>query len=96
VGFHPDLVKLDIQGFELEALSGAQATFWENRGFILETKFTVPHQYITREVIAFMSDRGYELYDITEYLRRPFDGALGCIDVAFVKSRGMFCAKSSW
>jgi hypothetical protein len=30
----------------------------------------MPRQPITREVIAFMSDRGYELYDITEYLRR--------------------------
>jgi FkbM family methyltransferase len=97
-GFHPDLVKLDIQGFELEALSGAQATFGKTEVFILETSLFefLPRQPITREAIAFMSDRGYELYDITEYLRRPFDGALGQVDLAFVKSRGMFRAQSSW
>jgi FkbM family methyltransferase len=97
-GFHPDLVKLDIQGFELEALSGAQATFGKTEIFILETSLFefMPRQPITREVIAFMSDRGYELYDITEYLRRPFDGALGQVDLAFVKSLGRFRAKSSW
>jgi FkbM family methyltransferase len=97
-GFQPDLVKLDIQGFELEALSGAGAAFGKTEVFILETSLFefLPRQPITREVIAFMSDRGYELYDITEYLRRPCDGALGCIDLAFVKSRGMFRAKSNW
>jgi FkbM family methyltransferase len=98
-GFQPDLVKLDIQGFELEALSGAEATFGKTEIFILETwlfKGTAPRQPITRETIAFMSDRGYELYDITEYLRRLSDGALGQVDLAFVKSRRMFRSKSSW
>jgi FkbM family methyltransferase len=97
-GFQPDLVKLDIQGFELEALSGAQATFGATEIFILETSLFefMPRWPITREVIAFMSDRGYELYDITKYLRRPPDGALGQVDLAFVKSRGMFRTKSSW
>ena len=96
--FHPDLVKLDIQGFELEALSGAQTTFGETEVFILETSLFqfMPGMPITREVISFMSDVGYELYDITEYLRRPHDGALGQVDLAFVKSRGMFRTESKW
>jgi FkbM family methyltransferase len=97
-GFHPDLMKLDIQGFELEALSGAQATFGETEVFILETSLFefMPRMPTTREVMTFMSDRGYELYDITEFLRRPYDGALGQVDLAFVKSRGMFRTKSTW
>jgi FkbM family methyltransferase len=97
-GFDPDLVKLDIQGFELEALSGASAAFGKTEVFILETSLfeSMPRQPTAREVIAFMSDRGYELYDITEYLRRPADGALAYIDLAFVKSRGMFRANWGW
>jgi FkbM family methyltransferase len=96
--FHPDLMKLDIQGFELEALAGAQTTFGETEVFILETSLFefMPRMPITRQVISFMSDRGYELYDITEFLRRPFDGALGQVDLAFVKSRGMFRTDSRW
>jgi len=96
--FHPDLVKLDIQGFELEALLGAKTTFGMTEVYILETSLFqfMPHMPVTRDVISFMSEKGYELYDITEYLRRPHDGALGQVDLAFVKSEGMFRRESAW
>jgi FkbM family methyltransferase len=95
--FCPDLVKLDVQGFELEALSGAETIFGRTEVFIVETSLFefMPQQPIAREVISFMSDRGYEIYDITEYLRRPHDGALGQVDFAFVKAKGMF-RRTSW
>jgi hypothetical protein len=91
-------VKLDIQGFELEALSGAQTTFGRTEVFILETSLFgfLPGQPVTREVISFMFDRGYELYDITDYLRRPYDGALAQVDLAFVKADGRFRTETKW
>lgn len=36
-----------------------------------------------------MSERGYEVYDLMEPLMRPFDNALGQIDVAFAKRDGL-------
>jgi FkbM family methyltransferase len=96
--FHPDLVKLDIQGFELEALRGAKLLFGRTEIFILEASlFHFSQKTPTaREIITFMADRGYELYDITDYLRRPYDGALGQVDLAFAKAHGHFRIESAW
>lgn len=88
----PDLVKLDIQGFELEALQGAISLFGHTEIFVMEVSLfsfdDVPGMPILREVVDFMGARGYEAYDITEFARRPFDGALGQVDFAFTKREG--------
>jgi FkbM family methyltransferase len=96
--FHPDLVKLDIQGFELEALIGGSKLFGITEVFIIETTLLsgTSGWPITREVISFMADRCYEVYDITEFLRRPYDGALAQIDIAFVKRDGFLRLSKRW
>ena len=96
--FKPDLVKLDIQGFELEALSGAEILFGKTELFILEASLFqfMPKQPILREVVSFMAAKGYELYDIPGRCRRPCDGALGQADLAFVKAHGMFRKTADW
>jgi hypothetical protein len=67
-------------------------------GFILETSLFsfLSRMLIRRDCIVFMADREYELYDITEFLRRPAEGALGQIDIAFVKGRGCFRLHARW
>ena len=96
--FQPDLVKLDIQGFELEALMGASKLFGTTELFIIETSLFsfINGSPITREVISFMADRSYEIYDITEFLRRPYDAALGSVDIAFVKGHGLLRSSNRW
>jgi FkbM family methyltransferase len=94
----PDLVKLDVQGFELEVLAGGKTLFGRTEVFILETSLFrfMPDCSLTREVIPFMFDKGYELYDIPGYCRRSYDGALGAVDLAFVKSDGFFRRVKDW
>ncbi len=96
----PDLVKLDIQGFELEALRGSTSLFGNTELFIMEVSLfsfdDVPGMPIFREVIDFMDERGYEVYDIPGYLRRPFDGALGQVDLAFAKREGILRQSNKW
>jgi FkbM family methyltransferase len=96
--FVPDLVKLDIQGFELEALKGATSAFGATQVFILETSLYhfMKDMPTTADCIMFMAERGYELYDVTEFLRRPLDGALAQIDLAFALREGTLRSSDKW
>lgn len=94
----PQLVKLDVQGFELEALRGGAILFRSTEVFIFEVSLFrfMEGQPVFHEVIAFMADRGYLVYDFAGFLRRPYDGAVGQVDVCFVKHDGFLRANQRW
>lgn len=94
----PELVKLDVQGFELNVLKGANKLFGKTEVFILEVSLFEFMKGIPTfsEVISFMAVRGYEVYDFSGFLRRPYDGALGQMDICFVKKDGIFRTSNDW
>jgi FkbM family methyltransferase len=94
----PELVKLDVQGFEIEALRGGQRLFGNVEAFILETSLFrfIPGMPIFHEVVAFMAERDYLAYDLGGLLRRPYDRALGQVDVCFARRRGALRASDRW
>lgn len=43
-----------------------------------------------------MREKGFVVHDLLDGLYRPYDKALGQIDVVFVKENGMFRVSSQW
>lgn len=94
----PDLVKLDVQGFELEALRGGQRLFGAVEAFILEVSLFrfIRGMPLFHEVVAFMAERDYYAYDFGGSLRRPFDRALGQTDICFARKTGTLRVSDRW
>jgi FkbM family methyltransferase len=94
----PDLVKIDVEGMELEVLSGASTLLGTAELFVVEAALFRyrPEQATFAELVAWMAGRGYLPYDFPWFLRRPLDGALGLCDVAFARAAGPLRASARW
>jgi FkbM family methyltransferase len=94
----PQLVKLDVQGYELQALTGASRLFGATEVFIMETGLLefLPGQPVLADVVAFMGERGYSVYDLAGFARRPSDGALGQVDLCFAQTDGFLRTSTEW
>lgn len=82
----PYLIKLDIQGMEREALMGGSETLKSTQALIMEISLIECINYSGRfdEVIQFLSERGFVVYDLFGHNYRPYDQALAQVDILFV------------
>ena len=90
----PFLVKVDVEGGELDALSGATRTLERTELVIAEASLFefIPGQPLAHELIGFLAERGFVLYDLYDLHTRPLDQALGMADLVFARRDGVLRA----
>ena len=94
----PDFLKLDVQGYELEILKGAERTLTSAEAVLMEVNFIDIHSGapLFHEVVSFMAEREFRLYDIGTFFRRPYDAALWQADVVFVRFSSPLASSKRW
>jgi FkbM family methyltransferase len=94
----PFVVKVDVEGAELEVLSGALDVLLATELVLMEVSlFEFVHgapQF--HDVVAWMHDHGFAVADLYDAHNRLLDGALGRLDVAFVQEAGRFRQSHSY
>lgn len=93
-----DLIKLDTQGYELEILKGAKDTIGNTEVILMEISLIDIHKDVPliKDVLNFMDDIGFQIYDISSFIRRPLDNALWQIDAIFVKKNSKLLSSKEW
>lgn len=94
----PELVKIDVQGYEMKALKGATSLLGQVPIFIIEVNLFhfMPGTPLAHEVVAFMAQHGYRLYDLAGTLRRPYQDDLGQMDLVFALNKSPLVELNRW
>jgi FkbM family methyltransferase len=71
----PLLIKADVQGYELEVLKGASRCLEKTELLVMELSFRRYYEggALAHEVISYLGDRDFCIYDICTYIQRPAD-----------------------
>ena len=93
-----DLLKLDVQGYELEVLRGAERSLLNTEVILMEVSLLGVNQGapLVNEVLQFMAQRNFRAYDVCSFIRRPLDNALWQSDFVFVNEASHLLAKQSF
>lgn len=81
-----DFLKLDVQGYELEILRGAEIALDQATAVLMEASLVPINSGcpLIGEVMTFMDSRGFRLFDFCSQIRRK-DGVLWQTDLLFLK-----------
>lgn len=88
----PYLIKIDVQGAELDVLDGATQALLDAEVVVLEVSLFEFMKGAPQfsDMISYMKNRGFVAYDIVLGWNRPLDNALGQVDIVFVQEKGIF------
>lgn len=87
----PDLIKLDVQGYELAVLEGATNCLRSAQAVLLEVSLWPYNQGspLIVEVLSWMDRIGFRAFEVFDISKRPMDGITVQMDILFLR-------KSHW
>jgi len=94
----PELLKLDVNGYEIEVLKGWTKRFQFCQVVQSEINLlpSVPGAPLLNEIVAYLYERGFVIYDIEEFIRAPSDGTVWLIDALFCRIDSPFRKERVW
>jgi FkbM family methyltransferase len=94
----PDMIKLDVQGYELDVLRGAEKSLSTASLVLAELSFQPIYQAqpLADELICFLSQKKFKILDICSYVQRPKDDILCQADILFGAERMGLFARAGW
>lgn len=91
------LLKLDLQGFELHALRGAKYALAVTDVVLTEVSFYAQaYEPPIAELVRYLADHGFDLYDIASLYARPRDDRPRQGDFLFVRRESELARDRSW
>ncbi len=91
-----DVMKIDVQGYELEVLKGASETLKSVEAVLMEVSLMPLYENnpLITEVLNFMSERNFIAYDICTIMRHPEHQTLAQVDVIFIRKNSPLSPES--
>jgi FkbM family methyltransferase len=92
-----NLLKVDVQGFELNVLRGLGEKIAQFEVIVLEVSFIpIGGAPLLLDVLKFMDAHGFRVYDLLPMYYRPLDGALWQGDAFFVRKDSVLVSSNEW
>jgi len=93
-----DLLKLDVQGYELEILKGGERSLKAVQVILVEVNLLDIHEKVPllSELVTWLKDRNFIAFDICGLTRRPLDQALWQADMLFVQEDSPLRRDKRW
>lgn len=86
-GMVPEMVKIDVEGMELEVLGGARSLLGRTEVFFLEAAVCATGIANTLSaIVGRMESEGYQVFDITDLNRSPTHGVLWLCELVFLRN----------